>query len=218
MAESTDDFPRPATEQIARARRFPSATIHEAMGRKGALPAAIKPVIGGMTLCGPAVTVAAKPLNNINIHRAIYIARPGDVLVVDVGGGYEGGYFGEIMAHACKARDLGGLVIDGCVRDADLLEEIGFPVFARGLAIQGTTKEEGGSINAAITMGGVTIAPGDLIVGDRDGVVAIPQAEIAGALDASQAREDKEAGTIAKIKEGHSTIELYGWSPRPPAP
>lgn len=209
------EFDRPGEAQLKRAANFPSATIHEAMGRKGALPSAIKPVVASMKVCGPALTVVAKPMNNINIHRAIYLAQPGDVLVVDVGGGFEGGYFGEIMAHACVARGLGGLVIDGGVRDADLLEEIGFPVFSRGLAIHGTTKEEGGSVLKPVTLGGTVIAAGDLIVGDRDGVVAVPRAEIDKTLDASQAREDKEAQTIAQLKAGASTIELYGWSPLP---
>ena len=211
------DFARPTAIQLQRAAVFPSATLHEAMGRTGALPSAIKPVVPSMKLCGPAVTVAVKPMNNINIHRAIYLAQPGDILVVDVGGvaGLEGGYFGEIMAHACVARQLGGLVIDGCVRDADLLEEIGFPVFSRGLAIHGTTKEEGGSILAPITLGGTTIRAGDVIVGDRDGVVAVPLNGLDAAVEASQSREDKEAATIASLKGGASTIELYGWSPLP---
>ncbi|MFM2129584.1 MAG: hypothetical protein RL477_1130, partial [Pseudomonadota bacterium] len=145
------DFPRPDAATVARAATFPSATIHEAMGRQGALPAAIKPVSPSWKICGPAFTVAAKAFNNINIHRAIYLAKPGDILVVDCGGGYEAGYFGEIMAHAAKVRGLAGLVIDACVRDADLLEEIGFPVFSRGLAIQGTTKDEGGSLAQTVT-------------------------------------------------------------------
>ncbi len=203
---------RPEPELVAAAAKFPSATLHEAMGREGALPAAIKPVAPGMTVCGPAVTVQAKPLNNIDIHRAIYAAEPGDVLVVDVGGGYEGGYFGEIMAHASVARRLGGLVINGCVRDADLLEEIGFPVFARGLAIQGTLKEGGGSINEPVVVGEVTVMPGDVVRGDRDGVVAIPRTRLAEAIAASEARENKEAGIIAELKEGKRTLDLFGWS------
>lgn len=211
MTGSMTDFSRPDAKLIKAIGAFPSATIHEAMGRKGALPAAIKPVAPGMTVCGAVVTVSAKPFNNINLHRAIALAKPGDVLVVEVGGGYEGGYFGEIMATACVARKLGGLVIDGCVRDADLLEEIGFPVFARGLAIQGTLKQDGGSVNAPITLGEVEIAPGDVVVGDRDGVVAVPQGILAEAIAASQAREDKEANTIAEIKAGKTTMELYGW-------
>jgi 4-hydroxy-4-methyl-2-oxoglutarate aldolase len=209
------NFPRPESALLARAAKLPSATIHEAMGRKGALPAAIKPVSSKWKICGPALTVKAKPFNNINIHRAIYLAKPGDILVVDVGGGYEAGYFGEIMAHAAKVRGLGGLVIDGCVRDADLLEEIGFPVFARGLAIQGTTKDEGGSIAESVTIGNVTVVPGDVINGDRDGVVVVPKANLAAALDASEAREEKESRTIAALKSGKSTIELYGWAPLP---
>ncbi|MEE8516890.1 MAG: 4-carboxy-4-hydroxy-2-oxoadipate aldolase/oxaloacetate decarboxylase [Alphaproteobacteria bacterium] len=214
MADKGDDFPRPDAALLEAVAAYPSATLHEAMGRKGALPAAIKPVAPGMALAGPVVTVKTKALNNINIHRAIYLARPGDVLMVDVDGGYEGGYFGEIMAHAAKTRGLGGLVIDGCVRDADLLQEIGFPVFARGFAIRGTLKEEGGFINEPITIGDVAVNPGDVAVGDRDGVVVVPGGGLAQAAAASQAREDKEAGVINQLKDGARTIDIYGWSER----
>jgi 4-hydroxy-4-methyl-2-oxoglutarate aldolase len=206
------DFERPEPALVQRAGTYPSATLHEAMGRKGALPSAIKPVARGMRLCGPAFTVEARPLNNINIHRAIARAVPGDVLVVSVGGAYEGGYFGEIMAHGAATRRLGGLVIDGCVRDADLLEEIGFPVFARGLAIRGTLKEEGGSLNQAITVGDVTVRPGDIVVGDRDGVVVVPREDVGSALATAQAREEKEAEVIEQIRAGKTTVEIYGWS------
>ncbi|MBT3792962.1 MAG: 4-carboxy-4-hydroxy-2-oxoadipate aldolase/oxaloacetate decarboxylase [Rhodospirillales bacterium] len=212
MTRNLDDFQRPDPALLARARVLPSATIHEAMGRIGALPAILKPVIPGMVLCGPAVTVKAKPINNINLHRAIYRARPGDVLVVDVGDGYEAGYFGEIMAHAATMCKLGGMVINGCVRDADLLEEIGFPVFSRGLAIRGTLKEEGGGVNLPITMGDVLVNPGDLVVGDRDGVVVVAQANIETALGASEAREAKELAIIEDIKAGQRTLDMYGWT------
>ncbi len=203
---------RPEPELVEAAAKLPSATLHEAMGRDGALPAAIKPVAPGMTVCGPAVTVQAKPFNNINIHRAIYAAEPGDVLVVDVGGGYEGGSVGESVAHAAVDRELGGRVINGCVRDSEWLEEIGFPVFARGLAIQGTLKEEGGFINRPVIVGEVTVMPGDVVRGDRDGVVVIPRTRLAEAIAASKARENKEAGIIAELKEGKRTLDLYGWS------
>lgn len=216
MTATLTGFERPDPELLARARVFPSATLHEAMGRKGALPAVIKPVAPAMSICGSALTVEAKPFNNINIHRAIYRAAPGDVLVVSVGNGLEAGYFGEIMAHAAAARSLGGLVIHGGVRDGVLLEEIGFPVFATGLAIRGTLKEEGGSIGRPIIIGDVTVRPGDLVVGDRDGVVVVPRGEIEAALSASRAREDKEAAVIEQIKAGRSTLEIYGWSAETP--
>ncbi len=210
MAETNADFTRPDPTLIRRAASFPSATLHEAMGRKGAFPHDIKPIAPKMTLCGPALTVSCPPMDNLGIHRAIYLAQPGDVLVVSVGGGYEGGYWGEIMTFAAQQRGIAGLVIDGCVRDRDLIEEMGFSVFSRGLAIHGTIKKEKGVINSPLMIGEILINPGDLLVGDSDGVVLVPQSEISRAVEASQQREDKEDQYKKELPEGKSTLEIIG--------
>ncbi len=210
MAETNADFTRPDPTLIRRVASFPSATLHEAMGRKGAFPHDIKPIAPKMTLCGPALTVSCPPMDNLGIHRAIYLAQPGDVLVVSVGGGYEGGYWGEIMTFAAQQRGIAGLVIDGCVRDRDLIEEMGFPVFSRGLAIHGTIKKEKGVINSPLMIGEILINPGDLLVGDSDGVVLVPQSEISRAVEASQQREDKEDQYKKELAEGKSTLEIIG--------
>lgn len=201
----------PAT--IQRAAKFGSATIHEAMGKKGALPYGIKPLASNMKLCGPAVTVSSPAGDNLMLHQALYVAQPGSIMVVEVGGGYEYGYWGEIMTIAAQERKIAGLVIDGCVRDADLIEKFGFPVFARGLSIRGTGKDAGGSINQPIKIGDVTINPGDLIIGDRDGLVVIAANEAPSALDASQKREDKEDQIMKDLRAGKTTLEIYGWPP-----
>ncbi len=210
MAETNADFTRPDPTLIRRAASFPSATFHEAMGRKGAFPHDIKPIAPKMNLCGPALTVSCPPMDNLGIHRAIYLAQPGDVLVVSVGGGYEGGYWGEIMTFAAQQRGIAGLVIDGCVRDRDLIEEMGFSVFSRGLAIHGTIKKEKGVINSPLMIGEILINPGDLLVGDSDGVVLVPQSEISRAVEASQQREDKEDQYKKELAEGKSTLEIIG--------
>ncbi len=210
MAETNADFTRPDPTLIRRVASFPSATLHEAMGRKGAFPHDIKPIAPKMTLCGPALTVSCPPMDNLGIHRAIYLAQPGDVLVVSVGGGYEGGYWGEIMTFAAQQRGIAGLVIDGCVRDRDLIEEMGFSVFSRGLAIHGTIKKEKGVINSPLMIGEILINPGDLLVGDSDGVVLVPQSEISRAVEASQQREDKEDQYKKELAEGKSTLEIIG--------
>lgn len=144
------DIVRPPPDLVAAAGRYGAATLHESFGQKGALPACIKPIVGHVRVCGPAVTVQCPPGDNLWLHRAIYVAEPGDVLVVQVGEHYECGYWGEIMAHAALARRLGGLVINGCVRDGSQLAQLAFPVFARGLCIRGTQKdrEAMGWINA----------------------------------------------------------------------
>jgi 4-hydroxy-4-methyl-2-oxoglutarate aldolase len=191
--------------------KMPTATIHEAADRKGALPSAIKPVAPEMKLFGQAVTVHSPPNDNLWIHRALYIAEPGDVLVVYVGGGYESGYWGEIMSAAAMARKLGGLVIDGCVRDCEQLRGCGFPVFSRGLCIRGTGKDlkASGWINVPIAIGDVRIAPGDLIVGDQDGVVAISQDAIAQTANAAVAREAREAAIVERLRKGETTLAIY---------
>lgn len=191
---------------------MPTATIHEASDRRGALPSAIKPVAPGMKLFGRAVTVHSPPHDNLWIHRAIYLAKPGDVLVVYVGGGYESGYWGEVMSAAAMVRRLGGLVIDGCVRDCDQLRSFGFPVFSRGLCIRGTGKDlkAAGWINVPVTIGDVRVAPGDFIAGDEDGVVAISQDAVAQVADAAVAREAKEAAIVQRLRNGDTTLAIYG--------
>lgn len=205
------DIERIDAAVVARAARLGAATLHEAAGRIGVLPPVIKPVARGMRVAGPAVTVHSPGGDNLWLHRAIYVAAPGDVLVVHVSGAVDYGYWGEIMATAAQARGLAGLVIDGCVRDADLLEQIGFPVFAAGLCIRGTGKDHGarGWIGHPLRLGDVTVAAGDLIVGDRDGLVAIPRERAAEVLAASEAREAKEADVMQRLRAGERTLEIY---------
>jgi 4-hydroxy-4-methyl-2-oxoglutarate aldolase len=198
---------------ISRAIHFGTATLHEAMGRKGALPHRIKPIYPRMKVAGPAVTVSSPPMDNLMLHQALYVAGPGDVLVVEVNRGYEAGYWGEIMTIAAQQRKIAGLVIDGCVRDADLIQKHGFAVFARGLSIRGTDKQGGGHINAPLTIGDITIHPGDLVVGERDGVVIVPAAEIAATLEAAQKREAKEEQIKKELLAGRSTLDIYNWPP-----
>jgi 4-hydroxy-4-methyl-2-oxoglutarate aldolase len=152
--------------------------------------------------------------DNLWIHRAIYAAQPGDVLVVHTNGHYEHGYWGEIMSTAAKVRGLAGLVIDGCVRDGELLGQIGFPVFARGLCIRGTGKDFGarGWINAPIQFDDVIVHAGDLIFGDSDGVVCIPRSIASSVLSASRARDAKEADILKRLEAGETTLDIYGWS------
>ncbi|WP_322028957.1 4-carboxy-4-hydroxy-2-oxoadipate aldolase/oxaloacetate decarboxylase [Paraburkholderia sp. J76] len=207
------DILRPDIALLDAAAKLPAATLHEAAGKIGVLPCEIKPVAPGFKICGPAVTVHAPGGDNLWLHRAIYSAQPGDVLVVSVNQAYEHGYWGEIMSTAAKVRGLAGLVIDGCVRDQRLLSEIGFPVFARGLCIRGTGKDFGarGWINAPTRFGDVTVNAGDLIVGDEDGVVCIPRERIAEVITASEAREAAEALQMKRLEAGESTLSIFGW-------
>ncbi len=202
---------RPAKELVRQAALQSAATLHEAMGRRGALPSSIRPIGPGIKVCGPALPVRSAPHDNLMLHQAIYVAHPGDVLVVEVQGAYEAGYWGEIMTEAALHRKLAGLVIDGCVRDAATIRELLFPVFTRGLCVLGTNKQGGGSINEPVTIGSVSVCPGDLVVGDEDGVVIVPRQEIADVLQAAQDRERKEQHVKSELKAGKTTLEIYGW-------
>ena len=196
---------------IDRIGSFSAATIHEALGKQGALPAAIKPISPAMKLCGPAYTIQSMPGDNLLFHQAIASASPGDVLVAEVSGFYEAGYWGEILTVASLARGLAGLVIDGCVRDANEIEALGYPVFCRGLSIQGTTKHGTGTLNSPISIGDVQITPGDMIVGDRDGLVVVPAGRVEDTIAKCEARIQKEQRTMEALREGVTTLEIYGW-------
>ena len=207
------DIDRVSAAVVASARALPTATLHEAGGKTGALPSIIKPVAATFRCCGPALTVHSPGGDNLWLHRALDIAQPGDVLVVHVSGAYDHGYWGEIMTTMAKARGLAGLVIDGCVRDGVLLEQIGFPVFARGLCIRGTAKDFGaiGWLNAPVLVGDVPVSAGDLVVGDADGVVVVPRLRAAEIVAKSQQRERDEAAVLKRLEAGESTMQVYGF-------
>ena len=188
-----------------------AATLHEAMGRRGVLPTHLKPVHPAFRICGPAFPVLCREGSNLAVHQALYAAAPGDVLVVQVEafGADEFGYFGEIMAEAAKARGLGGVVIDGCVRDAGPMAAVGFPVFAAGLSIRGTTKEPHPSpLVEEIDFGSCIVRRGDLVVGDEDGMVCVPAGDVDRVLAAGRAREEKEAEHIRRLRAGEQTLDL----------
>jgi 4-hydroxy-4-methyl-2-oxoglutarate aldolase len=187
-----------------------AASLHEAGGRIGAMSAHIKPIYSGMRVCGPAYTVECHPGDNLILHKAIAAAHPGDVLVVNTDA-HEGGPLGEVMATGAKARDIAGMVIDGHVRDGLQIKAMGWPVFAHGLSMKGTLKAALGTINHTISCGGVVVNPGDLVVGDDDGVVVIPREIAADTVDKAIAREEKEAASCSELKAGKIGWEIFGF-------
>jgi 4-hydroxy-4-methyl-2-oxoglutarate aldolase len=170
-----------------------------------------------MALAGPALTVRCRPGDNLALHLAIAAAQPGDVLVVDYGGSLGSGPFGEIMALSCKLRGIAGMVIDGAVRDSQQIVGLGFPVFARGLNIRGTTKSDRGQIGGTVTLGGVTVAPGDIILADADAVVVLAATDLPAALAAATARADREAITMDRLRRGETTLSILGLKDGGPA-
>jgi 4-hydroxy-4-methyl-2-oxoglutarate aldolase len=193
-------------------RDLSSATVYEASGAKGALSSRMKPISPNMIVCGPAVTVKVRPRDNLMLHKAIYVAQPGDVIVADAEGFTEAGAWGEIMALAAKARGIAGLVFSGAVRDSQAITELGFPVFSVALCIKATEKVSLGWINHPLNLDNVTIHPGDLVLGDRDGVVVVKREEAKDVLAKSVAREEKEKVLMQRIEKGETTLDMLGFA------
>lgn len=203
---------RVPAELVEEMKSFASATIYEAYGAKGAMFHTIKPIRSSMKVCGPAVTVKARPGDNLIIHKAIYTALPGDVLVVDTSSYLEAGFWGDVMTCAAQERGLAGLVTDGAVRDSEEIARMGFPLFCQGLSIKNTTKKCLGTINAPIFMAGAVINPGDLIFGDADGVTVVARQDVAWVIEKARQRDEKEEGIARQLKQGKTTLELFGFS------
>jgi 4-hydroxy-4-methyl-2-oxoglutarate aldolase len=190
---------------------FDAATVHEAYGRRGSLPSDIKPIAPTFRVCGPAFTVDCPPGDNLWIHRAVYAARPGHVLVIQTRGEKEAGYWGEILSEAAVAQQLAGLVIDGGVRDVARLAEIGFPVFASNVCLRGTVKEptSDGRLGEPLVVGAALVRSGDMVVGDHDGVVVVAAEEVGAVADAARERVRKEQDVIARLRAGETTLAIY---------
>lgn len=196
-------------DKLAQLRDLGTATVYEAQGAKGALDSGMKPIDPKVRLAGPALTVDARPADNLILHHAVLKAKPGDVLVVDAKGFTEAGPWGDVLTLQAMKLGIAGLVINGCVRDANLIIDLGFPVFCRGLSIKGTGKNQPGKVNVPICIGDAVIRPGDIIVGDRDGLVVVAQDEVDIAIANSIAREEKEVQQRKAIEAGSSnTVEL----------
>ncbi|MGW1778293.1 4-carboxy-4-hydroxy-2-oxoadipate aldolase/oxaloacetate decarboxylase [Streptomyces sp. NPDC002143] len=213
MIRVSTKFERPEPVLVERLSAFSSATIHEAQGRLGALDSAIKPVDHRMSLCGPAFTVQCAPRDNLMLQTAIAYARPGDVVVVSAGAYEEAGSFGDVLANACQAKGLAGLITDTGVRDTEDLRALGFPVFSRSVSIKGTVKETVGPMCEPITIGGVLVRPGDVLRADADGAVVVRRENAAETAAASQERVDAETGYIAAYRAGRTVAEMCGLGP-----
>lgn len=208
MAQIITQFQRPPAKLVTSFADFGAATVYEAAGRIGSVDPAIKPLGRGIRLLGPALTVRCHPKDNLMLHKALQIAQPGDIIVAATDGYPNAGYFGDLMATSAMARQVGGLAIDGCVRDSAEILEMGFPIFSRGTCIRGTVKKNPGTINHPIVFGEVVVHPGDLVIGDDDGMVIIPQARIEEVLEASKKRVQKEIDKAAALRTGKTSMEL----------
>ncbi|MBN1847565.1 MAG: 4-carboxy-4-hydroxy-2-oxoadipate aldolase/oxaloacetate decarboxylase [Deltaproteobacteria bacterium] len=201
-------FQRPSKNLVEQFYHFSAATVYEAAGRIGSVNPEIKPLGKGVRLTGPALTVQCFPRDNLMLHKALQIAEPGDIIVASTDGYVKAGYFGELMATSAMARGVGGLAIDGGVRDGAEILEMGFPIFCRGTCMRGTAKENLGFINHPLLFGEVTVNPGDLVLGDDDGIVIIPQNRLESVLGATRNRVEKEKEKAARLREGVSGVEI----------
>jgi 4-hydroxy-4-methyl-2-oxoglutarate aldolase len=193
---------------VADALALGAATLGESGARR--MHGRVKPAWAGARVAGPAFPLRCSPGDNLAIHVAVTRAPAGSVLVADMSGEREYGYWGEVLTTGAEARGIAGLVIDACVRDADALAAHGFPVFSTGLALTGASKLRPGAIDCAVTVGDVAVEPGDWIVGDVDGVVVIPGGALHDVLAAGRARAAKEDALFAVLRAGGSTVEEFG--------
>lgn len=187
-----------------------AATIYEAQGQHGSVSPLIRPLDPTSRIAGQAFTADIGWGDNLLVHEAMRQIVAGEVLVLDAHGCTEAGPWGDVLTAQAKHRGVAGLVIDGAVRDSADILDMDFPTFARGVCIRGTTKTYPGSVRRPVTVGGVTIRPGDVVVGDRDGVVVIPVETVDHALAAAQQRAAKENQFRDLIAQGSTTADLLG--------
>ncbi len=187
---------------VERYRAVPVATVSDSMARMSASGSGLRPMYAGGTMAGPALTVKARPGDNLMVHKALDMAEPGDIVVVDAAGDLTNALIGELMVAHASQRGIGGIVIHGAVRDSAALRQGSFPIFAAGITHRGPYKDGPGEINVPIAIEGMVIEPGDLVVGDADGLVCVPFDDAAAVLVAAEHKFQAEQKQMEKIATG----------------
>lgn len=207
FADIVRDFERVPADIVARAAQFQPAILADVAGRRGAMHGRIQALRPRMKLAGTALTVEVRPGDNLMIHAAIAMARPGDVLVIDGKGDQSAALMGAIMMTACKQLRIAGVVIDGAARDSLEIDEMDYPVFSVGTNPNGPTKVASGRIGHPVSVGGVMVHPGDFVTGDADGVVVVEREKIEALLPIAAKKLKDEAARIAAIQTGDTAAK-----------
>ena len=201
VPEVRRQYPRVSAELVREAAALPAAILADVYGRRGTLSGRIAALSPAMKVAGPALTVEVRPGDNLMIHAALAIARPGDVIIVDGKADQTCALIGEIMVSQAVAIGVAGMVLDAAVRDVEALRAKGFPIFSFGFNPCGPTKRVSGRVNYPISVGGITVNPGDLVLGDADGVVVIERERVAETIELGRkkvADETKRLNSIAR--------------------
>jgi 4-hydroxy-4-methyl-2-oxoglutarate aldolase len=201
---------RPDADAVRVLGEMGVATVHEAQGRKGLMLPYMRPIYPTAKVAGPAVTVSCQAGDNLMLHAAVEICRPGDVLVVTTTSESTDGMFGDLLATSLRAHGVLGLVIDAGVRDVADLTAMDFPVWSKAVSAQGTVKATGGSINVDVVCAGAIVHPGDAIVGDADGVVVVPREWVPEVAKLSRQRFEKEEKNRERLRAGDLGMDMYG--------
>ena len=204
------NIPRAAAEVIQTLGEQGVATVHEAQGRTGLLNPAMRPIYPSAKVAGSAITISCQPGDNLMIHAAIEVCQPGDVLVVVTTSESTDGMFGELLATSCQAHGIAGLVIDAGVRDVADLTAMDFPVWSKAISAQGTVKATPGSVNIDVVCAGAIVRPGDVVIGDVDGVVVVKRELAAEIAVLGQKRVEKEQQSRTKLQAGELGVDFYG--------
>lgn len=212
MHRVVSEIERPPEALVAEFEGIPTPILSDVTSKyENTMASQIEAVPQDVSMAGTALTVKTYPGDNLMAHKALTMAEAGDVLVIDANAYTEAGLVGELFSTSCQRHGIHGTVIDGAARDVEEIDELGFPVFARGTSPKGSYKAHPGSINVPVSCGGLVVEPGDIVVGDDEGVVVVKPHHAEAVLEDARAKLDDEASTLARIQDGEYIYDIAGF-------